>query len=70
MSYSLNLTYHPSHNVTHILLKEFFNGFVVHERFINDELLVLRINKNLKRQLRIISTELDHIIVRLYYVVS
>ena len=68
-SYNLNLTYHLSQNITHILLKRFYNGYTIHRRFIKEELLTLRINRLLKQQLRVISTELEQNIARLYYLV-
>ena len=65
-----NLTYHQSQPVTHALLRQFYNGFILHRRFIQEKLLVLWINRHLRRQLNRINRELNQNIARLYHVVS
>ena len=70
-AYSLNLTYHSSQNVTQALLRQFYNGFVLHRRFIEEKLLIVKdINRLQKKQLGVIMEELEHNIAHIYYLVS
>ena len=67
---NFNLTYDELQPVTHALLRQFYNGFILHRRFVQEKLLVLWINKDLRRQLNKINRELNQNIARLYHVVS
>ena len=64
------LTY-TSGPVTHVHLRQFYNAFVLHRRFITDRLLkVPRLPTYIGRPLHSISEELNKNIARLYHVVS
>ena len=65
-----NLNYHRSQPVTHALLRQFYNGFLLHDKFIELKLLVRPIRRHLRSQLNMIKTELGHNIARLHQVVS
>ena len=70
-NYTLNLTFRSSHNITYNLLRQFYNGYVLHRRFINEMLLARTdIRVSHKRQLRLIKKELEHNIAHIYYLVS
>ena len=69
-SMNFNLDYHHSQPVTHVLLKQFYNAFVLHKRFIKDRLLKLEIEEKYKTLLRKVRKELNKNIARLYHVVS
>ena len=69
-SNNFNLTYHRSQPVTHALLRQFYNGFILHRRFIQEKFLILWINKHLRKQLNAINRELNWNIARLHHVVS
>ena len=76
-SYNLNLTYYPkTQHVTHELLQHFYNGYILHRRFIIEvmfvELQSLRIigKGEIHRSLYVIKNQLEHNIVRLFYLVS
>ena len=70
-NYTLNLTYCSSQNITHTLLRQFYNGYVLHTRFINEILLVKTdIRVSYKKQLKVIKKELEYNIAHIYYLVS
>ena len=67
---NFNLTY-TSGPVTHAHLRQFYNAFVLHRRFITDKLLKLpMLPKYIKNPLHDISEELNKNIACLYHVVS
>ena len=69
-SNNLNLDYHHSQPVTHVLLKQFYNVFVLHKKFIKGKLLKLKIGNIYTKQLGNVHKELNKNIARLYHVVS
>ena len=75
--YDLNLTYDPHHqDVTSGLLQKFYNGLILHRRFIIkvmfDKLKPLRLpgKKEIHDSLHTIKNHLEHSIARLQYLVS
>ena len=70
--YSSNfvLDFEPLRPVTHSNLKQFYNMFILHGRFIQERLLKLRIKNAHRIQLEKINNELNRNIARLYHVVS
>ena len=76
-SYNLNLAYYPeTQQVTHELLQHFYNGYILHRRFIIEvmfvELKPLRLTgkKEIHHSLYFIKNQLEHNIARIYYVVG
>ena len=67
---SFNWTYHRSQPVTHVLLKQLYNVFILHRRFIQEKLLVSGIDIYTNKSLNVINRELNQNIAQLYYVVS
>ena len=66
---NLTLTYQMSQQVTHDLIKQFYNDLIFHQQFIKN-LTNLKIEHTLKVNLANITGELDHNIVCLYHLVS
>ena len=67
------MTYHRSQPVTHALLRQFYNGFVLHVKFIDlikKKSHVFPIRRHLRNQLNKVKTELGRNIARLHQVVS
>jgi len=76
-SYNVNLTYYPNtQQVTHTILQHFYNGYILHRRFIVEVMLVelklLRfIGQNrIYHLLNATKKQLEYNIVRLHYLVS
>ena len=72
----MQLSYHPYlQQVSHDLIKQFYNGLILHRRFIKEVMLVqlrpLRIpgKRNIYVQLTSIANDLEHNIARLYHLV-
>ena len=66
----LNLGYDRSQKVTHDLIKQFYNGLILHQQFIEYLTNHENIKHTLKTNLTNIAGELDHNIARLYHLVN
>jgi len=69
-SSNFDLNYDDLQPVTHALLRKFYNGFILHKRYIEQLIMHQHIHRNHKAQLNTISEELDKNIAHLYHVVS
>jgi len=76
-SYNLSLVFYPElQMVTKDLLQNFYNGLILHRRFITEVMLVelklLRITgqRDIHYSLHSIKNQLEHNIVRLFHLVS
>ena len=69
-SKNFNLIYQQSQPLTHALLKQFYNGLILHSRFIEESSNLKRgLSRNLKEQLNKVKKQLDENIARLHHVV-
>ena len=68
-TYDLKLKYDRSQKVTHDLIKQFYNGLILYQQFI-EYLTNQEIKHILKTNLANITGGLDHNIARLYHLVS
>ncbi|XP_065907742.1 uncharacterized protein [Dysidea avara] len=76
-SYKVNLAYYPeSQNVTKDLLQKFYNGLILHRRYITEVMLVelklLRLTgqREIHHSLHFIKNQLEHNIVHLYHLLN